>query len=81
MAVRLLPIMVAVADGSMTELDELLERRSAAVRAHDSSPTTANRTALVDAAVAYRHAQGWDEARIAADVASIHDRLNKVFPQ
>ncbi|PWC48183.1 hypothetical protein TSA6c_17320 [Azospirillum sp. TSA6c] len=81
MAVQLLPIHSAVAPTTSTVLDELLEARSVAVRAHDAAPTAANRMALIDAASAYRREQGWDEAHIAADVASIHDRLNKVFTQ
>lgn len=79
MAARLLSIASAETATALTVLDVLLEQRSAAVRAHDAAPTAINRLALINAASAYRHAQGWNEARIAADVASIHDRLNKVF--
>jgi len=61
------------------KLDELLEIRSATVRIHDAEPSAGNRTALVDAAVAYRRAQGWGADRIADDIASINNRLNRVF--
>lgn len=60
-------------------LDELLESRSATVRAHDARPSAGNRAALIDAAVSYRRAQGWRTDRIAAEVTSIHHRLNRVF--
>lgn len=61
------------------KLDDLLEIRSATVRAHDATPSAGNRAALVGAAVAYRRAQGWGADRIADDIASINNRLNRVF--
>lgn len=64
---------------AVQNLDDLLEIRSANVRAHDAEPSAGNRTALIDAALAYRRAQGWGADRIADDIASIHNRLNRVF--
>ncbi|WP_372393827.1 hypothetical protein ABMY26_00715 (plasmid) [Azospirillum sp. HJ39] len=63
------------------ELDDLLELRRAAMRSHDGALAPGNRAALVNAAIRYRRTQGWDRNRIDGGVASIQDRLNKVFRQ